>query len=155
MKKLASVAGQDLRKKPFGRTTFPTKDSTSYARNLLETSSAEMGPMPSLKQLGKPGLTVKQMTPSFGTTKGDIPMPKQAGDSVFLNDPLVQYIQKHAETLLEQLGADAPGMNPPEPTGEPDFRSMISSARQHEEDVLKTLFDNAAAAKRHSSKLEG
>lgn len=78
-KKTASMAGQDLRKPFMGGTKFPTLDSKSIPMQNLRSSqkAAEVGPVPSPKQLRPKGPSIK-----YGADMSD--------------DPLIQYLRKQA-----------------------------------------------------------
>lgn len=148
--KAASVAGQDLRVKPMGGTKFPTADSTSLPNSLLNQSrsSAEFGPSPAAKNLS--GKSIKDMTPDYGTTKGDLPMAKGASMRKLENDPLIVYLRKQAEGLKEELGAYDNGVvMPTSPVDPIQFsEEFLNNAVDHRDKVLRELFDNAASAKR-------
>jgi hypothetical protein len=73
--KQASGSGQDLRTPVFGGTKFPTDDSKQYAQGLLTKSQKSLV------------------------------NPKLAEVGAYMNDPLVQYLKKQAEAMVE-VGPD-------------------------------------------------
>lgn len=106
--KSASMAGQDLRKPFMGGTKFPTMDSKSIPMQNLRASqrAAEVGPVPTPKQLRPKGPSIK-----YGADMS--------------NDPLIQYLRKTAAVLDDNLedmptGADEGNLTSecPMPSGE-------------------------------------
>jgi hypothetical protein len=107
-KKTASMAGPDLRKPFMGGTQFPTLDSKSLPMQKLRASqkAAEVGPVPTPKQLRPKGFGIK-----YGADMSD--------------DPLIQYLRKSAAVLDDNLedmptGADEKNLTSecPMPSGE-------------------------------------
>ena len=153
--KTSSEAGQDLRVPVMGGGKFPTGDSKGLATSLLNQgrSATEVGPSPDANQLGKTGPKIKDMVPSYGTTKGDLPDFNKKGSimSSLMNDPLIQYLKKQAEEgLKEELGTDDPGVvMPGSPVSPVQFsEDFLNGAVDHRDNVLRTLFDNHASAKK-------
>jgi len=147
LEKIASMGGQDLRKGFMGmHTNFPTQDSKSLAKGLLNQSrkAAEVGPAPTVGKLNPKGPTVQDLTPSFPSNKGSL--PKIGGVMNYSEDPLVQYLKKQAEemTNINEMpqgdGKEEPQVDEdPEPTEEVT-RGFV---KKHT-DYLGRLFDNKA-----------
>lgn len=140
--KQASQAGQDLRKDFMGKTKFPTDDSMTMSKQLLENSqnAAEVGSAPTPGRVGNEssGPTFKDVTPKMGTTIGSLPTFKKEGSEMpdISNDPLYQYLQKTACIKGKKAGSD--------PVSGDDFvGDMAAKGKKDFVDSLKGLFNHA------------
>jgi hypothetical protein len=90
LKKCASTAGQDLRLPTLGGTKFPTTDSTTPAKQKLDRSMAEVGPMSGASPAGAKLEDSLAVPKQKWASMGDVMDPMR-------DDPLVQYLKKTAE----------------------------------------------------------
>jgi hypothetical protein len=124
-----------------GGAKMPTVDSknTAHVLDRAAKGKAEVGPAPSLGALN----STNQNTLQSQAVK----MPSSAGSlpklgSAIENDPLVQYIKKHAEQLATNVDEMELGGCDIELQSEPsDFRDTDIVQKKKEEDaLLKNLF---------------
>jgi hypothetical protein len=144
--KLSSMTGRDLRYTTPFTANMPTEDSKQPAYRTLAMSQkvGRVGPGQVGTPPKMPGPTVKDMAPPSPTTKGDLPKMGADMSDRITNDPLVQYLGKHAaelETNLEDMKKEenrpAPRqMFDPHLTGD-----AVDSARK-DRDILEELFAN-------------
>jgi hypothetical protein len=137
-RKTASVPGQDLRTPMTGSPKFPTRDSTAFSNKLLRQSQKVGTPG------GSSGMSIDQLTPNMGTSKGKLPMLKGAemNDERLKSDPLIQHLQKNAQALTTNVG-DGPPTEPVFPTEE-----VAEKAIDERDRVLKELFKNRGKSRK-------
>jgi hypothetical protein len=139
-KKTASMAGQDLRGQ---KGMFPTDDSKQPAAALLNKSqkAAEVGPAPSFSKISPKGPSAAMLAPMPA-------MPKLAGvpmHTLIEDDPLVQYLQKHAEVLEDNANKMLTPKSVESEHHEREWRLSEEANKRHHEtrcDVLDELFVN-------------
>jgi hypothetical protein len=140
--KLSAMTGRDMRyTMPFPANP-PTEDSKILANRRLSQSQKIGRPDPG--RLGAPpkppGPEIKDMTPPTPTTKGDLPKMGAA----MSDDPLVQYLRKHAAELETNIEMMKKEENRPAPRQDFDphlTEEAVSSARK-DRDILDDLFEN-------------
>ena len=156
LKKIASLAGQDLRKPFTGMSTnFPTGDSKSFSNKLLQQSkkSADTGVSPSIGSLAPKGPSVQDLAPKMSTsTKGSI--PKIGAAMNLADDPLARYLRKQAMQLENNLDA-LPTKSEDDPITEEDTGPMESAqAVPEHKSYLGKLFDNKDFRKKFDGKFK-
>jgi len=147
--KKASIPGQDLRGAK--GLQLPTDDSKVFANSNLNKSqtAAEVGPAPSLGQLKPKGPTIQSQATRGISTRGGLPkMASLTGETManIQNDPLVQYLQKHAQELEDNLD-NMPKQKSEEPLADepgcPSGSHIEAQSKKQRKDVLDEMFDNA------------
>jgi hypothetical protein len=136
-KKTASGAGQDLRLPVLGGTKFPTMDSKAVPLQRLRSSqkAAEVGPVPSQKQLRPKGPSMK-----LGAAMSD--------------DPLIRYLKKEAVPLDDNLDAMPTGKGEREEASEcPMPKGELSSQPARDKSQLGGLFDNPSKEAKYLARM--
>jgi len=86
--------------------------------------------------------TLQNAAVKMPSAKGSL--PKIGADMSMQDDPLVQYVQKHAEALKDNIGQMDLGEKEKELQSEPvDFsNSQADRKKKEDDDLLKKLFTN-------------
>lgn len=137
--KTANLSGRDNRTPFVGQTQFPTEGSKSFSKKLhtAATGKAEVGPAPLMGKLDKTKMVpLQSVTPKTLTTKGMLPMAKTG--SRIENDPLVQYLQKHAKSLEDNANAMA------EQKPEKPLQDKRTETFEEKPDELEALFAHSS-----------
>ena len=138
--KKASLPGQDMRDPGStpGQQKSPTKDSTSFARKLLSSSSAEVGPMPGKKKMSMEDHMI-ETDPLIQHLKTAAPKKKGLVDMKGALEVNEDALPK-GDTATEQASES------PEPT--PEMESNGSDWKGY----TGGLFDNAVTKKKGTDK---
>jgi hypothetical protein len=144
--------GRDNRTPFVGGTQFPTINASSTAKRLdsMSKSRAEVGPAPHLNALDRTGNnTIQDASVKMISPVGSLPKIGADMSAELQNDPLVQYVQKHAQQLEANLDSMDLGGQDFELQSEPtDFRGTELSRRLKQEDeLLKGLFNHYPSEK--------
>ena len=141
--KLSSMTGRDMRYTMPFPANMPTEDSKQLSTRIL-ASSQKIGRPTGVGTPPKPsGPSVKDLAPPSSSTKGDLPKMGADMSDRIANDPLVKYLQKHADQLETNLEAMKKEENRPAPRQEfdPHLTSDAVSSARKDRDILKELFE--------------
>jgi hypothetical protein len=139
--------GRDNRQPFAGGTRMPTLDSKSAANRLHNesTSNAEIGPAPNMGETDKTGInTLHSQAVKMPSPIGSLPKLGSAMNDRLRDDPLVQYLKKHAAIIEDNLSKMPLGEEEFEMQSEPpDFsNSQAEEKIKEQDDLLRELFTN-------------
>ena len=142
---IMNLTGRDNRSPFQGGTQFPTEGSKSKSNQLGQAAKnkAEVGPAPLMGSLDKTKMhTLQNAAVKMPSARGSL--PKIGSAMRFQDDPLVQYVQKHAEELKTNIDQMDLGEGATELQSEPSDFSNSQAARKKKDDdeLLKKLFSN-------------
>lgn len=140
-----NLTGRDNRTPFQGGTQFPTEGSKTKSDQLGQAAKnkAEVGPAPLMGTLDKTKMTTLQdVSVKMPSAKGSL--PKLGAAMSFQTDPLVQYIQKHAEEIKNNIDQMDLGEKEMALQSEPvDFSNSQAERKSKDDDeLLKKLFTN-------------